>query len=82
MKDLQKRIGENDKIIAKKVKTKAQAEKRLKEAKEKNNSRAWEIEYDNIKKCNNEIEELEKQNKVLEQSLAILLDIVNWKEVK
>ena len=82
MKELQKRIGENDQIIGMIVNQKAQAKRRQNEANEKNDSRGWEIEYDIIKKCTNEIEELEKQNKVLEQALAILVGIDKWEEVR
>ena len=82
MKELQKRIGENDQMIGTLVSKKEISRKAQQQARENNDSYTWEVEYDTQKKLSNKIEELEKENKVLEQALAILVGIDNWEEIR
>lgn len=82
MKELQKRIGENDQLIGMKVSQKEEARKRQQVATANEDGVAWEIEWKIQDKLRREIEDLEKQNKVMEQALAILVGIDNWEEVR
>lgn len=81
MKELQKRIGENNQIIGGLVSKKALSRKEQLRAKENNDGYTWEVEYDKQAKLSKQIEKLEKETRVLEQALAILVGVDNWEEI-
>lgn len=82
MKELQKRIGENNQIIGSLVSKKAISRKEQLRAKESNDGYTWEVEYDKQAKLSKQIEKLEKETRVLEQALAILVGVDNWEDIR
>lgn len=82
MKELQKRIGENNQIIGSLVNKKALSRKEQQRATENNDSYTWEVEYDKQAKLSKQIEKLEKETRVLEQALAILVGVDNWEDIR
>ncbi len=82
MKELQKRIGENNQIIGSLVNKKALSRKEQQRAVENNDGYTWEVEYDKQAKLSKQIEKLEKETRVLEQALAILVGVDNWEDIR
>ena len=82
MKELQKRIGEYNQEIGELISKKTFSRKRMQKANETNDSIAWEKEWDIQHSLNKKIEKLEKETRVLEQALAILVGVDNWEDIR